>query len=518
MGIANNKKSGLLRSSLVMAGATFSSRVLGLVREQAMAHIFGASGITDAFLIAYRIPNMLRDLFAEGAFSSAFVPVFTEVKEKSKNEARRLLWSLFILLFCTTSVIALGMIYFAPELVAGIAPKFLEDTEKFELAVGLLKLMAPFLVLVSMAALFMGALNSFKVFFIPSLAPALFNVAMISCIFLLPSYLEKYGQHSIYALGIGVLIGGLCQWLVQFPLILREGIGPIGGLKLFSAGTLKVVNRLGIGTVGIAATQINILLTTWLATGTVVGAVSWLSYSFRLFQFPVGVLGVSLANSNLVHFSESWKKGERALAIETLKTSYQFSWILMLPASVMIYHLAIPAVDLVFYRGAFGVMDVTMSAKALQFYVLGLPFYGLYKILAPSFYTLDRPAIPVYISLFCIAINLSFCLYLTPLYGFGVLALGTTLSMFINSSLQMVMMKKILELELSFFIGPRLLKVGVAALLCHFVMKWSVERFYTIDALFLEKVLFFGSSSLLGVTTYLTSLFIMGERIPSKTK
>ncbi|RLA67960.1 MAG: hypothetical protein DRQ88_01470, partial [Epsilonproteobacteria bacterium] len=264
----------VLLSSLKMASATFLSRILGLVREQVMAAIFGASGFTDAYLVAFRIPNILRDLFAEGSFSPAFVPIFIEERIKDPARARSLLWSLFVLLFFLTGTLSLLIMYFAPELTRLFAPSFAALPQKFELTVMLLRIMSPFLVLISLAALFMGALNSLKIFFMPSIAPAFFNMVMIAAILFFPPLFEKRGLQPILSLGVGVILGGFLQMIIQLPLVIRKGYGPKGPIKPVSKLTNRIIKRIGIGTVGIAATQINVLVTTILATGTVVGAVS----------------------------------------------------------------------------------------------------------------------------------------------------------------------------------------------------------------------------------------------------
>ncbi len=190
---------------------TFCSRILGLVREQFIAYLFGASGFTDAFLVAYRIPNLLRDLFAEGAFSAAFVPTFVDANLKNKEEARKLLWSLFCLLMFVSLTIAGFICFFTPELIHLFAPTFHEDPAKFEVTVWLTRIMSPFLCFISIAALFMGVLNSLKIFFLPSFAPAFFNIVMILSMSLLPGYFISKGIEPILSLGVGVLLGGLAQ-------------------------------------------------------------------------------------------------------------------------------------------------------------------------------------------------------------------------------------------------------------------------------------------------------------------
>ena len=315
----------VLISTLKMALATFCSRILGLVREQVLAFYFGASGLTDAFLVAYRIPNLLRDLFAEGAFSAAFVPTFIETAKDSPEKARKLFWKLFYLLLMVTLTISAVVIYFAPEIIQLFAPTFFKDREKFELTVLLTRIMAPFLCLVSLAALFMGVLNSLKVFFIPSFAPVFFNISMILSMILFPVILKDYGINPIISLGIGVIIGGFFQALVQFPQIIKMGYGPIHPGKLLDKQSKKVITLLGPGLLGFAATQINLIVNTILASSTLVGAVSWLSFSFRLFQLPVGILSVSIGNTNLVHFSKAWKGGDFEEARKILASSYFFS-------------------------------------------------------------------------------------------------------------------------------------------------------------------------------------------------
>jgi putative peptidoglycan lipid II flippase len=510
-----DKKTNLgkvMGSSAKMAVATFSSRILGLVREQAMAAMFGASGLTDAFTVAYRIPNMLRDLFAEGAFSSAFVPIFTEARLKDPLEARRLLWSLFVLLGSITGLISIFIILFAPQLAHFLTTeKFLGDFQRFEITVTLIRIMGPFLLFVSLSALFMGALNSIKIFFVPALAPAFFNIVMIACIFFLPPLLEERGVHGIVSLGIGVLVGGFIQMLVQVPLIFKKAYGPMGPIELINDYTKRIVHRVGIGTIGIAANQINIIITTILATGTVIGAVSWLTYAFRLFQFPVGILSVSIAGSNLVHFSDAWKEGEHDRARDVLKSSYFLSYLTIVPALALLLALARESVHIVFERGAFDVEDTHMTTQALYMYLAGLPSYGLYKILAPTFFTLDRPKIPVFISVFCISMNVVFCLLTVPHFGFAALAMGTSLSMILNSGIQGAFIKKYLQLPYSFFMNWRIGKIWLSGILCFGVTKLLAFKFFLFGDGLLIKIGKFIMLGSIGALVYGGSLLLMGE-------
>jgi len=501
----------VFKSTLKMAFATFCSRILGLVREQVMAAYFGASGVTDAFLVAYRIPNLLRDLFAEGAFSSAFVPTFVEANQESKEEARKLLWSLFWLLSLITGTICLGIIFFAPELIRVFAPSFIGQPEKFEMTVNLTRIMAPFLTFVSLAALFMGALNSLKVFFIPSLAPAFYNVMSILSMVGLSSLLQYTGHHPIYSLGIGAMLGGFMQAFVQVPLLLQKGFYPLWPKQFWTSRAKKIVTLIGPGLLGFAAAQINLLITTILATGAMVGATSWLNYSFRLFQLPVGILSVSIGNSNLVHFSEAWKAKKIEEAKRSLQVSFDLSFVTIMPTLVMLYFFSDEIVHLIFERGKFTRFSTEMTAEALRMYALGLPFYGLYKIWVPTFYALDRQKIPVIGSLISIAVNILFCTLMTPVLGFKALALGTTLSVLINALFQSIVLKRDLSLDYRFFFSPRLMKILAStffvSLVSIFILKISV-----FDLGFIQKAVVLSVQLFSVGLLYFIFLYWMGER------
>lgn len=494
-----------------MAIATFMSRILGLVREQVMAAYFGASGITDAFLVAFRIPNLLRDLFAEGAFSSAFVPTFVEANQESKEESRELLWSLFWLLTITTGTICLLIGIFAPELIEIFAPSFTKDPEKFHITVVLTRIMAPFLTFVSLAALFMGALNSLKVFFLPSLAPAFFNIVSVLVMLTMSGFLDSHGYPAVYSLGIGAMLGGLVQAAVQFPILYKYGFKPMWPKKLWSPRAIKVVKLIGPGMIGFAAAQINLLINTILATGTIVGATSWLNYSFRLFQLPVGILSVSIGNSNLVHFSEAWKKGDEKGAKDLLKSSYYLSFLTVLPSLAILYCFSEEIVNLIFERGKFDRHSTIMTAEALRMYALGLPFYSLNKIWVPTFYALNRQRVPVIASLMSIGFNITFCLILTPIYGFKVLALGTTLSMLVNAGFQSWMLKKDLDLDWDFFFSPKVLKVFAATLVSALIVSFGLKVEFFTQPLMVKCLIVAAQISVVGLL-YGAILMILGER------
>lgn len=496
-------------SSLKMSVATFLSRILGLVREQVMAAMFGASGLTDAFHVAYRIPNLMRDLFAEGAFSAAFVPNFVDSLRQGKLEARKLLWSLLILLTLITGTIGLGIFFFSDQIVHLFAPKFVATPEKFELTSNLVKVMSFYLMFVSLAALLMGVLNSLKMFFIPALAPALFNITMILSMLFLAN---NIGVNPIYSLGIGVIVGGVVQFLLQVPFIFKKEMGPALPEKILNPKSKKVFKLLGPGLLGFAATQINILVTTILATGTVIGAVSWLQYAFRLFQLPVGVASVSIGNTNLVHFSEAWKGNDKEKAVRFLQTSFNLSAFVLAPAVAALLIFPEEMINVIFQRGKFGAHDSAQTSMALRMYALGLPLYGIYKIFVPTFYSMDRQKIPVIASITSIFINIVFCILMVPKFGFAVLAFGTSLSMLINVCIQSFILNKDLSVGLKFFISPKTIKVAIA-----FSISCALAYFVKTNVSFMDKNFItrcvFLALELGGLAAiYIATLYILGEK------
>lgn len=510
---SSSGKGSMLKGSLKLAGATLLSRVLGLVREQVLAAQFGAQGVTDAFLVAFRIPNLLRDMFAEGSFSAAFVPQFSEKYTKDPQQARIFLWSLFLVLGFLTLLISTLMIVFAEPLVSlFVDERFKSNASDFELTILLTRIMAPFFTFVSLAACLMGALNTMKVFFVPALAPSFFNISMIASMLALPLYLQDKGAHPALSLGLGVLFGGFLQFLLQFLSLLKHKFGPVRPKLSHWSEILKVFKLMSYGVISFGANQINLLLTTQLATSTVVGAVSWLGYSFRLFQFPVGILGVSLGGSHLVHFSEDWKAGREQEAIATLKFAYNSMLLVILGALAIMLPTTRTMVTLVFERGEFTHLDSAISANLLEIYLLGLPAYALYKLISPTFYTLGKEKVPVFCSLAGILFNITFCVVLVPHYGFRILALGMSLSMTLNVLLQSIQLARILNLPVNFFISSRVLKMllsfGVSQ-----ILGWMVFRNYDLKGHNLLELLgiFSGMAvSLFGL--YAVVLLLLGEK------
>lgn len=416
----------IVRGSAKMASATMLSRILGLVREQVMAGLFGASGMSDAFFVAYRIPNLLRGLFAEGAFSSAFVPTFIKAQHEYGHEgARSLLWRVFLTLGIMTALLSVLLAFYSHEIVSlFVDDLFKNDTAKFMLAVKLTQVMAPYLCLTSLAAVFMGALNSYQSYFTPAFAPAIFNITVIVCAFIFPYFIESE-HNAYYAISYGIVVGGLFQLIFQFPKLLKLKLAPIATWQSWTSKYQKrIIIKMGPGVLGTAAQHMNLLISTILATGSTAGAVSWLTYAFRLFQFPVGVIGVSIGNTFLVEFSRCVKAQDKEGALRVFKSTQELALMILLPITLVGFFGAELLVKLVFERGKFDAAATYQTSIALKYYLLSLPLYGFYKNLNAGLYALERASLPVIFSSISIALSILISWLWIDDFGFQILALG----------------------------------------------------------------------------------------------
>ena len=420
-----------------------SSRVLGVVREQVLAALFGAGDATDAYNVAFRVPNLVRDLFAEGAMSSAFVPTFTRHLTTAGRDSAWRLGNLVIngLILITVALVVLGII-FAEPLVGLFAGAYREVPGKFELTVFLTRLMLPFLTFVAVAAAFMGMLNSLHRFFIPALSPAMFNVATIVCALTLVPLMPALGLPAITAIAIGSLVGGVAQLSLQWPSLRREGFTYRPILDWKDESLRRVLILMGPGTIGLAATQVNVFVNTVLATGEGTGAVSWLNYAFRLMYLPIGLFGVSIATATLPTVSRHVAVHDEGAARRTVADGLSMMLMLNIPATVGLMVLAPPIVRLIFERGAFTAMDTTATAIALQYYAIGLVGYSVVRITSPVFYALGQNRTPVMVSVATVLANAVLNIWLVSLMGYRGLALGTSIAALFNAALLMFFLRK----------------------------------------------------------------------------
>jgi len=436
----------LARSAGITGAATLTSRVLGLARDQVLAALFGAGTEMDAFVVAFRIPNLVRDLFAEGAMSAAFVPTFTRrLTLSGKSEAWRLGNNLINALVFVTSLLVVLAMLFAGPIVTAYARDFSSVPGKLELTIQLTRILLPFLVMVAVAAAAMGMLNSLHHYFIPALSPALFNVATIVGAFALVPLMPSLGLPRITAIAIAALIGGLLQVLVQWPSLRREGFRYRASLDLRDPALRQVLVLMGPGTVGLAATQVNLFVNTLLATSQGTGAVSWLSYAFRLMYLPIGLFGVSIATATLPAVSRHVAVGDRDGIRRTVAHAMAMMLVLNVPATLGLVVLSDPIVRLLFERGHFLPADTAATAAALRFYAVGLAGYATARIVSPVFYAVGRTRVPVLVSTSTVALNVVANLVLVRVLGFGGLALGTSLAMMANGAVLLVLLRRHLD-------------------------------------------------------------------------
>lgn len=441
----SNNGTNVLRAAGLMGLATFFSRILGLVREQVIAILFGAGNATDAFNVAFRIPNLLRDLFAEGAMSASLVPTFTRARiEEGDERAWRVAGLVFRVLFVIVTVLAALGILFAEQLVSLYASAFKNIPGKYELTVQMTRILFPFFPLVAIAAAFMGILNACGVFFIPAFSSALFNLSSVffGVVFVkivLPWMTSATGwtMAPIEGMALGVLVGGAVQALCQLPALYRVGYRwqkkDSGAPSWFQDPALKRMLWMMIpGTIGLAATQVNILINTILATSQGPGAVSWLSYSFRLMQFPIGVFGVSLGAATLPRISALWVQQDLEGVRNTLNKSLRQVFAINLPAAAGLGFLGYPIIQLIFQYGRFYSDDTRQTALALAMYAVGLPAYSAVKVLVPACYAFGNTRIPVISSFVAVGATLILNFLMVKKFGYWGLALGTSVGAMIN--------------------------------------------------------------------------------------
>jgi putative peptidoglycan lipid II flippase len=423
-----------------------TSRILGVVREQVLAALFGAGNAMDAFNVAFRIPNLVRDLFAEGAMSSAFVPTFTRyLTQHGRDAAWRLGNHVISALIVITGVIVVAGIVFAEPIVTAFAGSFRDVPGKLELTVLLTQIMLPFLTFVALAAALMGMLNSLHRFFIPALSPAMFNVATIVCAVTLVPVMPRFGLPPIAAIAIGTLLGGVLQLALQWPLLRREGFVYRPMLDWRDEGLRRVLVLMGPGTIGLAATQVNLFVNTVLATGEGTGAVSWLNYAFRLMYLPIGLFGISVATATLPAVSRHAAQQDGGAVRGTVADSLSLMMMLNVPATVGLIVLATPIVRVIFERGAFTPDATVATAAALQLYAIGLIGYSVVRIASPTFYALGQNLTPVKVSVATVVVNLALNIVLVEYLGYRGLALGTSIAAIFNAGLLMFLLRRRLD-------------------------------------------------------------------------
>lgn len=418
----------LFKSTAVVSSMTFLSRILGFIRDIVIARLFGAGVGTDVFFVAFKIPNFLRRLFAEGAFSQAFIPVLAEYREKGDGDLKALIAStsgtLAGILFIIT---AIGVIA-APVIIMIFAPGFIEQPEKLALAGDLLKITFPYLFFISLTALAGSILNSFGQFAVPAFTPVFLNIALISSAI----WLSPYFEQPITALAWGVFIGGAVQLLFQIPFLMGINQLPRPKWNRHNSGVQKIFKLMIPAMFGVSVSQINLLLDTLLASFLVTGSISWLYYSDRLVEFPLGVFGIALATVILPSLSKKHAAESTIEFSNTIDWALRWVFIIATPAAIGLIYLAEPLLITLFQYGAFTPEHAYQASLSLMAYGLGLLPFIFIKVLAPGYYARQDTKTPVKIGIIAMIVNMGLNIILMLQFAHVGLALATALSAGLN--------------------------------------------------------------------------------------
>ncbi len=504
-------KRGLLRSGLIVSVMTMISRVLGLARDIVIAGLFGAGSGADAFFVAFKIPNFLRRLFAEGAFNQAFVPVLSEYRSQRDQLAVK---GLINYVAGTLGVVLFGITLLAilasPLLVWVFAPGFSQMPEKQALTAEMLRLTFPYLLLISMTAFSGSILNSYDRFAVPAFTPVLLNLSLIgSAIWLTPHMAEP-----VMALAWGVLIAGSVQLLFQLPFLARIGLLPKPRVGWKDEGVRRIMKLMAPALFGVSVSQINLLLDTVLASFLVSGSVSWLYYSDRLVELPLGVFAIAIATVILPSLSTKHAEKTPEAFAKTLDWAVRMVLLIAVPAALALIILAEPLLFTLFQYGAMTVHDVDMAALSLRAYAVGLMAFMLIKVLAPGYYARQDTKTPVKIGIKAMVANMAFNLMLVFWLDHAGLALATSLSAFLNAGLlwlglrrsgvfvwQDGWLKYLLQLVLS---------TGVLLVIL-LMLNPSLEQWVAAD--WLQRALWMGVLVVGGGVGYLLTLVLTGLRL-----
>lgn len=444
----------------VVSGLTFLSRIFGLVRDMVVAYFFGASQVADAFYVAFRIPNLLRRLTAEGALTIAFVPVFTEYLKKSREEGRAVASVVFTYLSLFLVVLVLLGVLFAPYLVKFIAYGFAAEPEKFRLTVYLTRIMFPYILLISLTALAMGILNSLKHFAAPAASPVLLNIFIIFG----AAVLSKFFPEPTVGLAIGVIIGGVSQISLQIPVLSKEGMLPRLNFDCRHPALKTILFMMLPAAFGAAVYQVNVLVVTFLASFLPHGSVSYLWYADRVNEFPLGIFAIAIATVTLPALSDHEAENDIEAFKKTFRLGLITAFTITIPAAVGLFVLAAPVVILLFERGSFSAADTAGTAGALAIFVIGLPFVGGARNIVPAFFARRDAKTPVFTATIAVIVNAVCAFFLMGILLHRGLALALVIADVVNFSLLFFLLRRKIGLLGGRMIAWSLLRVVLASL------------------------------------------------------
>jgi putative peptidoglycan lipid II flippase len=479
----------LLKSASTVSLWTLLSRITGLVRELLVAATFGASAMTDAFNVAFRIPNLFRRLFAEGAFSQAFVPVLAASKAQHGDDATVLLISRVATVLAWVLVVTcvLGVIA-SPLMVWAMASGMQKDPRGFDAAVFMTRFMFPYIGFMSMVALSSGVLNTWKRFAVPAATPVLLNVAMISAAWLLAPWFKTKGIEPIYAMGVGVMVGGFLQLVVQIPALKRLGLLPRIGLNWSAVteswsdpGTQRIAKLMLPALLGVSVAQISLLINTQIASHLPTGSVSWLTYADRLMEFPTAMLGVALGVVLMPQLAGAKASGDAAKYSALLDWGLRIVVLMSVPCAIGLLTFAKPLVAVLYHYGAFTEFDVQQTTTALMGWGAGLVGIVSIKVLAPGYYASQDIKTPVRIAIVVLVLTQLMNIAFVPLFQHAGLSLSIGLGALINATwlLAGLLLRKTYRPEPGW--GVFVLQVLAGSALLVIYLLWAAQAFAWID-------------------------------------
>lgn len=483
----------IFKAASLMGAMTFLSRIFGYIRDAVIAAFFGTGFLSDVFFVAFRITNLLRRLVGEGALTSSFVPIFTDVlKNKGKRAARELFSSAFWAFLVILIVLCFIGVFFSEELVKVMAPGFEAQEGKFELTVELTKFMFPYMIFIGLMALSMGALNSIRHFFAPAFSPIIFNITIIAFAMLGVSSMEN----PVMGLALGVLFGGFFQFILQIPFLAKNKLLPLFKFNLKDKDLQKVFLLMGPTVLGLGVYQLNIFVTMHFASKMGEGSVSYLYYASRLMELPLGVIAVSLTVASLPSFSALVSDNDK----EGLKSSLNFSLsqasFVTMPATLGLLALAYPIIDVLFLRGEFNELSANETSYALLFYALGILPVAWARLITSLYYAYKDTKTPLKAAVWSLIANVILCVMLQEPLRHGGLALATTISSFVTLFLLLFYINKKHEniVDLAFikssgkhFLCSVLMAITVYSL--YIKLPWADLAFYLRLSLLITYVL-----------------------------
>ena len=497
----------ILRSTTIIGKMTLLSRLLGYIRDMLIARLFGASVSTDAFFIAFKIPNLFRRFFAEGAFSNAFIPVLTEYKEKhDRNKLNNFLNAQFGTLAMILGVVVTIGILMSPFVILIFAPGFERDSDRYLLSVALLKITFPYLVFISLTALLASILNVFGKFAIAAFTPALLNISIISAAIFLSPLISV----PIFSLAIGVFIGGVLQLLLQYLSVRKLGFRFNLNLEFKHDGVKKVFKLMVPGIIGGSVAQLNILIDSIIASFLVAGSISWLYYSDRIIELPLSIFGIALATAILPSLSKFAINSEFKRFNNAIRHSINWALFLGIPSASGIILLAEPIIISLFHYGEMSIYDVQQCMKSLRGYAVGLPAFILIKVLVTAYFAKKDMVTPVKIAVCALIMNTILNLLLMQYFGHVGLALATSIAAWLNVSLLFICLKTS-EKKFSREGVFNCLRILIASVIMVIVLSWSVSKTtFSLEVTIWLRFLYLFFLIFIGCLTYLVVSFVLG--------